>query len=74
MANHPGRRAPNVSQYIANLNTISPEDDVASTHPEDFDDLALFSHAFLDYELSPTSQQSGQNLGYQAGALQKHLV
>ena len=63
-----------MSQYIANLNALSPVDDVTNAQPEDFNDesLALFSNAFLDYDLSPTTQS--RSLGYQAGALQKPVI
>ena len=52
MANFGGRRAPNVSQYIANLNTIPSEYDLAVQ--EDYgiaDDLATFTNAeFYDWD------------------------
>lgn len=55
MANFGGRRAPNVSQYIANLNTIPSEFDVAAQHEENYslaDDLATFTNAeFFDFDL-----------------------
>lgn len=55
MANFGGRRAPNVSQYIANLNTIPSEFDVATQQEENYslaDDLATFTNAeFFDFDL-----------------------
>ena len=55
MANFGGRRAPNVSQYIANLNTIPSEFDVAAQQEENYslaDDLAIFTNAeFFDFDL-----------------------
>ena len=52
MANLGGRRAPNVSQYIANLNTIPSDYDLATQ--EDYsiaDDLAIFTNAeFYDWD------------------------
>jgi hypothetical protein len=50
-----GRRAPNVSQYIATLNTIPSAHDIASQQQEAFgleDDLALFTNAqFFDFDM-----------------------
>lgn len=50
MSSFTGRRGPNVSQYIANLNSVEPQpsDDV-SPH----DDLALFATTeFFDFDMS----------------------
>jgi len=81
MAAFNGRRAPNVSQYIANLNTIPPVNDMSAQ--QDFpildDDLALFTNTqFFDFDMNepvPDLQQNmkfdasrqGQNLGQDAG-------
>ncbi len=50
-----GRRAPNVSQYVANLNTIPSAHDVATQQQEGFsleDDLAMFTNTeFFDFDL-----------------------
>lgn len=55
------RRGPNVSEYVANLNTIPSEQDLQS-HPSDFkfeDDLAMFTNAnFFDFDLPQTSTAS----------------
>ncbi|KAK8923026.1 hypothetical protein VCV18_007088 [Metarhizium anisopliae] len=62
MSTYNGRHAPNVSQYLRDLNTISPQD---TTGPaEDAfnmeDDLALFTNTqFFDFD-------SGQNTDFQA--------
>lgn len=54
MANFGGRRAPNVSQYITNLNTIPSEFEVATQQEENYslaDDLATFTNAeFFDFD------------------------
>ena len=50
-----GRRAPNVSQYIANLNALPTAHDIASQHNDRFgleDDLTLFTNTeFFDFDL-----------------------
>ncbi|KAI9815098.1 MAG: hypothetical protein M1827_002941 [Pycnora praestabilis] len=55
MSGYNGRRAPNVSQYIANLNTIPSAHDLATQQQEGFnleDDLAMFTNTqFFDYDL-----------------------
>ncbi|KAF7546783.1 hypothetical protein G7046_g9201 [Stylonectria norvegica] len=60
-ANYNGRRAPNVSQYLRDLNAINPQDRPATE--ENFnmeEDLALFTNTqFFDFE-------TGQNTDYQA--------
>lgn len=56
MSAYNARRAPNVSQYIANLNTIPSAADAAA--PQDFgnfddDDLALFTNTqFFDFDMN----------------------
>ncbi len=53
MATFAGRRAPNVSQYIAELNVVRPEPDDALAADDAYDfetNLNLFTNAeFLDY-------------------------
>jgi hypothetical protein len=48
------RKAPNVSQYLANLNAVPSPHDVATQQDENFgldDDLAQFTNAeFLDFD------------------------
>jgi hypothetical protein len=49
-----GRRAPNVSAYIANLNAIPTEPDLQSSNQESFidDDLAMFTNTqFFDFDI-----------------------
>lgn len=62
MANFAGRRAPNVSQYIANLNTIPSEYNLAAQQEENYslaDDLATFTNAdFYDFDLGDDAEQS----------------
>ena len=54
-----GRRAPNVSQYVANLNAIPSAQDVALQQQEGFsleDDLAMFTNTeFFDFDLGDTA-------------------
>jgi hypothetical protein len=54
MTTYNGRRAPNVSQYIANLNTLqdnSPTEDLIAP-----DDLNLFATTdFFDFDMSENS-------------------
>ena len=54
MSGYSARKAPNVSQYIANLNTIPSAHDIATGqdgYPLD-DDLAIFTNAeFFDFDL-----------------------
>ncbi|PNY26968.1 Regulatory protein cys-3, partial [Tolypocladium capitatum] len=60
MSTYGGRHGPNVSQYLRDLNTISPQE---TTPVENFnmeDDLALFTNTqFFDFD-------SGQNMDFQA--------
>ncbi|KAK5242201.1 hypothetical protein LTR16_008692 [Cryomyces antarcticus] len=58
MSGYNGRRAPNVSQYIANLNQLPPaQDTIAQDDGLGFsDDLALFANTeFFDFDM-------GQNI------------
>lgn len=54
MDGYKGRKAPNVSQYLANLNALPSAHDVATQQQEDFnidDDLAQFTNtSFLDFD------------------------
>lgn len=62
MSTYNGRPGPNVSQYLRDLNTISPQDTTAATD-DAFgieEDLALFTNTqFFDFD-------SGQNTDFQA--------
>jgi hypothetical protein len=49
-----GRRGPNVSEYIANLNAIPTAQDLQSSNQDSFleDDLALFTNTqFFDFDI-----------------------
>ncbi|KAK2589941.1 hypothetical protein QQS21_012375 [Conoideocrella luteorostrata] len=63
MSTYSGRHGPNVSQYLRDLNTISPQDTTGSAAEDGFnmeDDLALFTNTqFFDFD-------SGQNTDFQA--------
>lgn len=77
MTNFNGRKVPNVSQYVANLNTLPSAHDVASQQQdENFDidnDLAQFTNAeFLDFdtgnfydpqEMGKSAEQTGEGKG-----------
>lgn len=67
-----GRRAPNVSAYIANLNAIPTEQELQSSN-QDFmdDDLAMFTNTqFFDFDLGQDSdlQAGGFTEGQAAGS------
>lgn len=77
MANYNGRRAPNVSQYIAGLNSIPSQADLAAQNdfPDFEDSLAMFTNTEF-YELpglqdfsapQQPQQQQGQNVGQENG-------
>lgn len=55
MSGYNGRRGPNVSQYVANLNTIPSAQDTASRNQDPLEienDLALFTNTeFFDFDL-----------------------
>jgi hypothetical protein len=60
MAYH-GRRGPNVSEYIANLNAIPTAQDLSNQDSFVDDDLALFTNTqFFDFDL-------GQEVDLQVG-------
>ncbi|PHH79771.1 hypothetical protein CDD82_2179 [Ophiocordyceps australis] len=60
MSTYSGRHGPNVSQFLRDLNTISPQDTTTDDAFSMEDDLALFTNTqFFDFD-------SGQNLDYQA--------
>ena len=61
MASFGGRRAPNVSQYVAALNAIPSECDLAAQQDDNYslaDDLATFTNAeFFDFDLGSNVEQ-----------------
>lgn len=61
MSNYSGRHGANVSQYLRDLNTISPQADILEDSNLNFDDdLSLFTNTqFYDID-------SGQNTDFQA--------
>lgn len=61
MSNYSGRHGPNVSQYLRDLNTISPQADTMEDSNLNFeDDLTIFTNTqFFDFD-------SGQNTDFQA--------
>lgn len=63
MSNYNGRHGPNVSQYLRDLNTISPGDTTGLEEPYVVeDDLAIFTNTqFFDID-------SGRNTDFQAQA------
>ena len=66
MAGYGGRRGPNVSQYVAQLNAIPSAHDVAGQDemPNIEDDLAQFTNAeFLDFDAQdffPAQEKQGK--------------
>jgi hypothetical protein len=56
MSNFTNHRGPNVSQYIANLNNLPSQQELATEQQPDFnipDDLALFTNTqFFDFDMS----------------------
>src|SRR4051794_20920932 len=67
-----GRRGPNVSEYIANLNAIPSEQDLHGQDNLSFDDdLALFTNTnFFDWDLGQNADLQpslGPSAGHQAG-------
>lgn len=60
MSNYSGRHGPNVSQYLRDLNTISPQEGSVDENFNIEGDLALFTNTeFFDFE-------TGQNTDFQA--------
>ena len=61
MSNHSARRGPNVSQYIANLNTVPSVHELEAQQQEGYnieDDLATFTNAeFFDFDLGSNIEQ-----------------
>ena len=57
MSYNPQRRAPNVSEYIANLNTVAPEPPLP-----DEGDLSVFTNAeFFDFDMAESARPIGGN-------------
>jgi hypothetical protein len=57
-----GRRGPNVSEYIANLNAIPTAQDLQSSNQDSFidDDLALFTNTqFFDFDIGQEADLAG---------------
>lgn len=61
MSNYSGRHGPNVSQYLRDLNTISPQAETIEDSSLNFEeDLTIFTNTqFFDFD-------SGQNTDFQA--------
>lgn len=61
MSNYSGRHGPNVSQYLRDLNTVSPQADALEDSSLNFEeDLTIFTNTqFFDFD-------SGQNTDFQA--------
>lgn len=67
MTSYGGRKAPNVSHYIANLNALPSAHDVASQHDENFNidaELAQFTNTeFLDFDTGTLLEQPFSDFG-----------
>jgi len=69
MAYH-GRRGPNVSEYIANLNAIPTAQDMQNSNSESFldDDLAMFTNTqFFDFDLGQDADMGANGLSAELG-------
>lgn len=60
-----GRRGPNVSEYIANLNAIPTAQDIENSQGDFMDDdLALFTNTdFYDFDLNQSAGLQASNFG-----------
>lgn len=71
-----GRRAPNVSEYIANLNAVPSAQDLQSSNADNFnleDDLAMFTNTqFFDFDLGHDADLQGANYGIDGGEAHGH--
>lgn len=67
MAAYNGRRAPNVSEYIANLNAIPTAQDLANQGQDNFnldEELAMFTNTqFFDFDLGQDADLQPTNYG-----------
>jgi len=70
MASFSGQRGPNVSEFIANLNTIPSAQDVANQSQENFnldDDLAMFTNTqFFDFDIGQDADLQPPNFTFEA--------
>lgn len=68
MSGFSGRRGVNVSQFIANLNTIPSAHEMATQNQEGFnidEDLALFTNTeFFDFDMGEIPDITSQSLDY----------
>ena len=70
MAHYQGRRGPNVSQYLAHLNSDVPQQQPAQDFFED--DIALFTNTdFFDFDLNSGVADLAGDLSY-ANARRQH--
>jgi hypothetical protein len=77
MSNFTGRRAPNVSAYLANLNTIPSHDDQATHNDFSLDDgnLDYLTNAeFFDFDLSAPAPVDFQQHAPQPSQQAQHNV
>lgn len=67
MAGYSGRRAPNVSRYVSNLNAIPSAHDIASPSEDNFNvenELAQFTNAeFLDFDAGKFLEEPAPEYG-----------
>lgn len=72
MASYDGQRGPNVSEFIANLNTIPSAQDMAAPGPENFnldDELAMFTNTqFFDFDLGQDADLKPVSLDFDFNA------
>jgi hypothetical protein len=61
MSSYSGRRGPNVSQYLRELNTVKPQDAPADETITFDDDLAMFTNTqFFDFDAGTTTDFQAQ--------------
>jgi len=68
MASFNGQRAPNVSEFIANLNAIPSQQDMVNQNQENFnldDDLAMFTNTqFFDFDVGQEADLQPSNFAF----------
>jgi hypothetical protein len=70
MAAYSGQRGPNVSEFIANLNTFPPGQDMTGQSHENFnldDELAMFTNTqFFDFDLGQDADLQPSSFDFNA--------
>ena len=75
MAYSPRRRGPNVSQYIANLNTVSPENPPADDYAALERDLSMFTNAeFYNFDVGTDHAPPPSDFSAEGGSVDANGV